>query len=136
MYSIWRVSKALQQRRPTYIWMTTELLDDSIVKVAGVAQEATCNVVGVLETIKGLVEERDLGSLLQLQLAVLVSGVDAGDPRVMGGSLGLLDMVLELDDVRAGNGLGVGRSQERSHIVIVDGQDAEQRVGRGNRQQR
>jgi hypothetical protein len=135
MYSTWhvRIGRKIRQGY-AYIRVASQLLDDGIIKVARVAQESAGNVKGVLKTSKSIVDEGDLGSLPQLQppgLVLLVKGVDED---MVGGDAGRVNVGLELDDVRVGDGFGVGGRQERGGIV-VDGSGAEHRVGVGNHAQ-
>jgi hypothetical protein len=109
----------------------SQLLDYSIVKVARVAHERAGNVVGVLQAVKGIVNERELVTFPELELPALVGIVQIVHPGVVGGGMLLLYMVLELDNVGIWNVLGIRRGKEWSSIM-VDGADAEERAGRGN----
>jgi len=100
-----------------------DLLNDGLVKVAGVALEALANVEGVLQTSKGLVCEGS-GALSQLKALLLAMAVDVLDPGVMIRRSSLINVVLELDDVRVRNGLGLDGAEDRSGPVM-DGADAE-----------
>ena len=103
--------------------MVSELLDHGLVEVAGVALEGLTNVKGVLHAREGLVCEgkRSLSELQALSLALVV---DVLNPHVVVASSLLVDMVLELDDVRVGNGLSIDGAEDGSGLV-VNGSDAE-----------
>lgn len=107
----------------TYVGVIPDLLNDGLVKVAGVALEALANVEGVLQTSKGLVCEGS-GALSQLKALLLAMAVDVLDPGVMIRRSSLINVVLELDDVRVRNGLGLDGAEDRSGPVM-DGTDAE-----------
>lgn len=107
----------------TYVGVIPDLLNDGLVKVAGVALEALANVEGVLQTSKGLVCEGS-GALSQLKALLLAMAVDVLDPGVMIRRSGLINVVLELDDVRVRNGLGLDGTEDGSGPVM-DGTDAE-----------
>jgi hypothetical protein len=83
----------------THIRVATQLLDNSIVKVARIAQEAAGNVVGVFEAVEGIVNDGELRALAELQLPALGRLVEVQHPRVVGSGLALLHMVLELYNV-------------------------------------
>ena len=87
--------------------MPSELLDNSIIEVAGVAKEATSNVECVLYAAEGVIEEGDLGALAQLKLLVLVRRMNVLHPGMMGSSVFVLDMLLELDYVGIRDGLRI-----------------------------
>lgn len=103
----------------TYIRVPADLLDGGIVEVTGVAEEASTNRVGVLQTIKDLSSEGRLATLPQLELTCLLVGrVDAVKPDVVLRGMLIIYMLLELDDVTVGESLCVGRGQERSSIRV------------------
>lgn len=110
----------------TYIGMSPDLLNDLVVKVTGVTQQATGDVVGVLETLKEIVCNGELRTLAELGPLVLAGSVDVLDPGVVGGRVGVLDVLLEDDNVRVWNLLGVDRGDDGS-CVIVDGAGVEDR---------
>jgi hypothetical protein len=115
--------------------MVPQLLDNGIIKVARVAQEATGgNVEGVLETGKSIVDEGDLGPLPQLEPPGLVLIVESANKGVVIVEGGRVDVGLQLDYVRVGDVLCVRRRQKWGSIS-VDGPSAEQRVGVGNHAQ-
>lgn len=107
----------------TYVGVIPDLLNDGLVKVAGVALEALADVEGVLQTSKGLVCEGS-GALSQLKALLLAMAVDVLDPGVMIRRSCLINVVLELDDVRVRNGLGLDGAEDGSGPVM-DGADAE-----------
>lgn len=110
----------------TYIRVSTDLLDDILIEVAGVAQEAAGDVVGVLQTLEDLVDDGELRALAQLGPLVLVRGVDLLDPRVVSARILVLDVALELDDVGVRNLHGVDRGDDGCSVV-VDGAGVEDR---------
>jgi hypothetical protein len=103
--------------------VVSDLLDHGLVKVAGVALEGLTNVKGVLQAREGLVCEGN-GSLSQLQTLRLALSVGVLNPHVVVGGSMLIDVVLELDDVRVWDGLGIDGAEDGSGLV-VDGADAE-----------
>lgn len=102
----------------TYIGVSPNLLDDILIEVAGVAEEAAGDVVGVLEALKHLVDDGELRALAQLGPLGLARAVDLLDPGVMSGRIIVLDVALELDDVRVGDLLGVDRGDDGSSVVV------------------
>lgn len=102
-----------------YIRVPADLLDGGLIKVTGVAQEASTDRVGVLQTIKDLAGEGRLATLPQLKLTgLLVGRVDVVEPDMVLRSVLVGDVLLELDDVAVGDGLCVGRGQERCSISV------------------
>lgn len=118
----------------TYIRVVAELLDNRLVEVAGVTLEGVADAESVLharEELSNVVCE--LATLAQLEAFLLAAIVDVLDPGVVVGDSGIIDVILELDDVRVRNGIGVDGAQDRS-CAIVNGLDAEaKRGGLGNR---
>ena len=106
--------------RQTYIGVPPDLLDDLLVKVARIAQEVLANLVGVLQAAEDIANQGHLAALLKVGALRLPGGVDLLDPGVVRRDGGLADMLLELDDVRVGDHLGVGR-RENGGGVAVDG---------------
>lgn len=103
--------------------MVSDLLDHGLVKVAGIAFEGITDVKGVLQAREGLVCERN-GALSQLEALSLALLVCVLNPHVMVAGSGLINMVLELDDVRVWDGLGIDGAEDGSGLV-VDCADAE-----------
>jgi hypothetical protein len=118
-----------RERGQTYIRMSAKLLNDSIVKMTGIAEESAGDVVGVLHASKGAVQQWELRPLSKLELASLVGRVQLMDPGMVSSGFLVLDVVLEFDNVSTWNVLGVDRGKDRNRI-IVDGADAEEGVGR------
>lgn len=99
--------------------MSPDLFDGLIVEVAGVAGELTTNLVGVLQTFKELVAEGELATLPQLKLpSLLVGAVNGVQPDMVVGRLLVVHMLLELDNVAVGDGLSVGRRQDRGSVAV------------------
>lgn len=118
----------------TYVRMSADGLDGLLVKVTGVAEDATGDVVCVLETVKDVGSDGELGALLQLHAVGLGLCVDALDPVVVGLCVLMLHVLLEDNHVAVGNGLGLCRRQNGG-CVVVDGASLEHGRGRGQRRQ-
>jgi hypothetical protein len=103
--------------------VVSDLLDHGLVKVAGIALEGITDVKGVLQAREGLVCERN-GALSQLEALSLALLVCVLNPHVMVAGSGMVNMVLELDDVRVWDGLGIDGAEDGSGLV-VDCADAE-----------
>ena len=104
--------------------MVSDLLNDRLVEVTCVALEAIANLEGVLQTVKDVVGAEDVASLAELKALLLDVGVDALDPVVVLGGIRLIDVVLELDDVGIGDGVGLDGAQHGGR-VLVDGANLE-----------
>lgn len=111
--------------RATHIWMPAELLEHRVVKVAGIAQEATGNVVGVLHALHDLVDDGRTRPLSELKLPLLCRDVQVVDPRMVGSGIVVVHMVLELDNVAVRNVLSIHRLDYWSLGYLPD---AEQRA--------
>lgn len=111
----------------TYIGMVSELLDGRLMEVARVALEASGNVVGVLHASKGLLDGGSEASLAEFEALLFAIIVDVLNPVVVVVGLGLVDAVLELDDVRVGNDVSVDRAEDGGR-ALVDGLGAESRL--------
>jgi len=98
--------------------MPPDLLDDLLVKVARVAQEVLANLVCVLQAAEDIADQRHLAALLEVGALRLPGGVDVLDPGVVRRDRGLADMLLELDDVRVGDHLGVGRREDGGGVAV------------------
>lgn len=103
--------------------MPADLLDDLIIEVAGVADQAASNAVGVLEAGEDVIDKREGGTLPELSLAELDFSVKVIDPAVVRESEVLGDVVLELDDVAVWDGLCVGRGNDGSCVVFDVGEE-------------
>lgn len=89
--------------------MSPDLFDGFLIEVAGVAGELATNLVGVLQALKELIGEGELATLPQLELPSLLAGtVDRVQPDMVFGSILIVYMLLELDDVAVGDDLSVG----------------------------
>jgi hypothetical protein len=84
----------------TYIRMSSDLLNDGVIKMAGVTQEAASDIVGMLDAFKDIGRDGELRSPSKLASLGLAVEVDVLHPAVMirGSSLG--NVFLEDDDVR------------------------------------
>lgn len=105
-------------RDSTYIRVPPDLLDGLVIKMAGVPEEILANLVCMLQTVKHVVDQRHLAALLQVLASVLAGGVDVLDPSMMGRSRAVIDVLLELDDIRVGNNLGIRRGENRGMFAI------------------
>jgi hypothetical protein len=90
----------------TYVGVLADGVNDRLVKVTRVALEAL-HVVCVLETVKDSLEERSLRSLAELELGVQGLLVDVLHPVLVSGGITGVDVILEGNEVRVGDGLGV-----------------------------
>lgn len=115
--------------------MSTDLLDDSFVKVTRVSHKATSEVVCVLETVEDIIKHWRLRPLLQLRLGLLSVEVEVLDPVVMLGGQVCGDVLLELDHVAVGDLLCVGGGHDGS-CIAVDGGLVQHGRGRGQQRQR
>lgn len=107
--------------------MVSDLLDGGLVEVARVALEAGGNVVGVLHASESLLNRGAEATLTELKALLFAIFVDVLNPFVMVGGLGLVDVVLELDDVRVGDDIGVNGAENGSRS-LVDSLGAECRL--------
>lgn len=95
------------RKQGTHIRVPPDLLERLVIEVAGVAGQATDDVVCVLETLEDVGGDGELGTLAQLCALVLRLCVDALDPLVV--LLRILDVLLQDDNVRVGDNLFGGR---------------------------
>ena len=108
-------------RVTTYIRMPPDLLNGLLIKVARVAHERACDIVGMLQPGEQLAEEWLLRSLPELRLASLLGGVKVVDPFMVSGSKILSHMILELDHIAVGNLNGILRRVNGSRIGVLAG---------------
>lgn len=108
----------------THIRVSPDLLNGLVIEVAGVAQEASDDVVGVLETLEDVGGQRELGALPQLHAVLLVLCVDVLDPTMVVVDICSLDVLLEDDHVRVGDLFGVDGGEDGGGI-LVDGVDGD-----------
>lgn len=94
------------------------MLDHLLIEVTRVPEQAASNVVGVLQPVEKLINERRLRSLSELCLAVLGCAVEVVDPIVVRGSEVLRDVVLEHDHVAVWDLLRILGRDERCEIVL------------------
>jgi hypothetical protein len=112
MYSTWRegirtwVKPVKEMHVVTYIRVPPDLLDDLVIKVARVADEVGADLVGVLQAAEDVVNQATLPEVGALRLTVRMNLLN---PSMVGLNLVVVDMLLELDDVRVGDNLGVRR---------------------------
>jgi hypothetical protein len=83
--------------------MSSDLLNDLVIEMAGVTQEVPGNVVCMFQALEDVIGDRELRSLSKLCPLGLALEMDVLHPAVMvgGGSLG--DVLLEDDDVGIGD---------------------------------
>jgi hypothetical protein len=63
--------------------VVADLLDDGVIKMAGVAEEAVANLQGVFEateSIDDIANQRDLATFPELHALVLTNAMDLLDP--------------------------------------------------------
>lgn len=122
----------------TYIRMVADLLDHIRVEVTGVTLEALANGEGVLHATKDLsndiVNDATLAQLDELITlgTIVVNGLD---PAVVLRGSRVIDMVLELDDVRVRNVVGIDRAQDRSRVAMDSLGTERGRLGDGRQRQ-
>jgi predicted transcriptional regulator len=85
------------------------LVNNGLVKVTRVALESSGNVECVLQTIVDSLDQGLLRTLAELELGAERLLVNILHPVVVGSSITVVDMVLEGNQVRVGDGLGVNR---------------------------
>ena len=93
--------------------MSSDSFDCTFIEVSRISKQATCDVEGMLQSLKGLIEEGELGALPKLEdarLGVLVEGLH---PAVMGRGISVVDMVLEDNDIRVLNDFSIGGGENR-----------------------
>lgn len=116
----------------TYIGVVADLLNSLVVKVTSVAAEAVAEIKGVLHAGEDIVDGVKETTLAELEALLLAIVVNITDPGVVSLGLGLVNVLLELDDVGAGDGVDVGGIEDRGSFV-VDGADLEgARLGDGS----
>lgn len=108
----------------TYIGVVANLLNDVVVEVTSIATEARAEVKGVLHAGEDILDRVEETTLAELEGLLVAGAVHVRDPGVVRLGLGLVDVVLELDDVGAGDGIGVGGIEDGSGFV-VDGANLE-----------
>ena len=84
--------------------MSSDFLNDRVIKLAGVAQEVPRDIVRMLDSVedsRGEWELRPLSKLCPLSVEIL-------HPGVMISRCNLVDMLLEDDDIRVGDMFGIG----------------------------
>ena len=105
--------------------MVADLLDHVLVEVTGVSLETITNLEGVLHAIEdGASEVINKATLAELEALLLHVTVNALNPGVVITSGRLVNVILELDDVRIRDGLGINGVEDGSRAV-VDGLDGE-----------
>jgi hypothetical protein len=95
-----------------YVRVVSDLLDDGLIEMSRITLEAITNLEGVLQALEDIIGRGNSASLAELESELLGLAVDLLDPGVMLGRSRIIDVVLELDDVRVGNGLGVNRAED------------------------
>lgn len=88
--------------------MSSDLLNDRVIKVTGITKEAAGNVVCMLYALKDITRNWELRALSELCSLNLGLVVDVLHPAVVVGGRCLRDMLLEDDNVGVGNLDSVG----------------------------
>lgn len=104
--------------RVTYVRVVSDLLDGGGLEMTSITTEAITNVVGVLHSTKELISRGEKASLAELKALLLAILMDVLNPVVVRVSAGGVDVVLELDDVRVGDGISVGSAHDRGRIMV------------------
>lgn len=86
--------------------MSADSLDDILVEMSGVAQKASWDVVGMLQSSES--GQRQEGSLGQLSLRLCNLDVLILDPSMVGSGSGVRNMLLENNNIRIGYLLCLG----------------------------
>ena len=110
--------------RSAYVRMSSDLLDDRIIKMSRITQEVTSNVICVLDALKYIACNGKLPTFSELSSAILTLEVDVLHPTVVDRSSSLRNVLLEDDDVGVWDLYGVRRGEKRSS-TFVDGFGAE-----------
>jgi len=92
--------------------VSTDAGEDGGGEGAGVAEDAVGDVVGVLKAERRA-QQGALGAFAEF--VVLVLYMEVLNPVMVERGEGRGDVVVEHDDVGAGDGFGVGRGEERSY---------------------
>lgn len=115
----------------TYVRVVADLLDNGIVKVTSIPAEAGAEIKSVLHASEGILDGVEKTTLAELEAILLAVSVNVTDPGMVSLGLGLVNVLLKLDDVGAGNGVRVGGIEDRGRVV-VNGTDLEGRsLGKG-----
>lgn len=88
--------------------------------MTGVSHKRATDVVGVLQTLEDGVGDWSLRALAKLGLSGLDGGVEVLNPGVVLLGQGVCDMLLENDNVRVWDVLGVIVGNQRSDLVVED----------------
>ena len=81
-------------------------------------QKTAYEIKGVLHAAKGILDGVKETALAELEAILLAIAVNISDPGMVSLGLGLVNVLLELDDVGAGNGVGVGGIEDRGRVVM------------------
>jgi hypothetical protein len=95
-----------------------DLLDDLVIEMPGVAQEVLADLVGVLQAAEHVIQKGDLPALSQLRDLDFPSFVDVLHPGVVVLGAAQADVLLEFDNVRVRDDLGVLGRKERCRISV------------------
>lgn len=90
-----------------YVGMSPDLFNDRVIEMAGVAKEFLADLVRVLQATEDIINQRELTTLSQVHTLNLLGRVDVLDPSVVIRGRCFVYMLLELDDIRVWNDLGV-----------------------------
>lgn len=98
--------------------MSSDLLNDFVIEVPRVPQEAPSNVICVFETLEDIACDGELRALSKLCSDALAGCMGTLHPVVVAGSGSLSDMLLEDDNVGIGDFDRVGGGEERSNALV------------------
>lgn len=102
----------------TYIGVVSDLLDGGRLEMTSITTEAVTNVVGMLQATKEVISRGEETTLAEFKALLLAILMDVLDPVVVRVGTGGVDVVLELDDVRVGDGISVGSAHDRGGIMV------------------
>lgn len=112
------------------IGVVSDLLDNGLVEVASIALETITNLEGVLHALEDIIDNGDLAALSQLKALLLAIAVDVLDPSLVLRGRTVINVVLELDDVRVRDGISINGAQDGGG-PLMDSANAE-RGGTGD----
>lgn len=112
------VERKLEHGGKAYIRVPPDLLDGLLIEVASITKELGADLVGMLQAVEDIVNQRELTTLLEVYPLVLTSGVELLDPSVVIRHLLLSYVLLELDNVGIWDDLGVGRGKNGRSLAM------------------
>ena len=106
------------KRLGTHIWMVSDLLNNLVVEMTGIAKEIT-EGIRVLQAPKYIVDDGNLGAFAELHSCLLRRRVQILNPLMMLRRRGRADVLLEDNDVRVGDGLRDGGAHDRCATIAI-----------------